>query len=134
MESSILVKVFPQVFLVTHQQALKGVSLLRAIYVEVLFEILVLLSSLLTRAGFAALILHGFLTRAIAVQVLEDLPLNVFREVPAASATPQDNVILCESIIFVFYLKDLWGLPALSYAIFMSTYAGLFFIIILGLI
>jgi len=134
MESSILVKVFPQVFLVTHQQALKGVSLLRAIYVEVLFEILVLLSSLLTHAGFAALILHGFLTRAIAVQVLEDLPLNVFREVPAASATPQDNVILCESIIFVFYLKDLWGLPAISYAIFMCTYAGLFFIIILGLI
>jgi hypothetical protein len=134
MESSILVKVFPQVFLVTHQQALKGVSLLRAIYVEVLFEILVLLSSLLTHAGFAALILHGFLTRAIAVQVLEDLPLNVFREVPAASATPQDTVILCESSIFVFYLKDLWGLPALSYAIFMSTYAGLFFIIILGLI
>jgi hypothetical protein len=134
MESSILVKVFPQVFLVTHQQALKGVSLLRAIYVEVLFEILVLLSSLLTHAGFAALILHGFLTRAIAIQVLEDLPLNVFREVPATSTTPQDYVVLSESIIFVFYLKDLWGLPAISYAIFMSTYAGLFFIIILGLI
>jgi hypothetical protein len=134
MESRILVKVFPQVFLVTHQQALKGGSLLRAIYVEVLFEILILLFSLLTHAGFAALILHGFLTRAIAVQVLKDLPLYVFREVPAASSTPQDNVVLSESIIFVFDLKDLWGLPAISYAIFMGTYAGLFFIIILGLI
>jgi hypothetical protein len=132
MESRILVKVFPQVFLVTHQQALKGGSLLRAIYVEVLFEILILLSSLLTHAGFAALILHGFLTRAIAIQVLEDLPLNVFREVPATSATPQDYVVLSESIIFVFDLKDFWGLPAISNAIFMGTYAGLFFIIILG--
>ena len=132
MEGRILVEVLPQVFLVTHQQPLKGCSLLRAVDVEVLFQILILLSSLLTQAGFAAVILHGFLTRAIAVQVLEDLPLYVFREVPAASATPQDYVVLSESIIFVFDLKDLWGLPAISYAIFMGTYAGLFFIIILG--
>ena len=106
--------------------------MLRAVYVEVLFQILILLYSLLTQAGFAAVILHGFLTRAIAVQVLEDLPLYVFREVPATSATPQDYVVLSESIIFVFDLKDLWGLPAISNAIFMGTYAGLFFIIILG--
>lgn len=104
--------------------------MLRAIDVEVLFEILILLSSLLAQARFAALILHGLLTRAIAVQVLKDLPLYVFREVPAASATPQDYVVLSESIIFVFDLKDLWGLPAISNAIFMGTYAGLFFIII----
>ena len=132
MEGCILVEILPQVFLVTHQQPLKGCSLLRAVDVEILFQILILLSSLLTQAGFAAVILHGFLTRAIAVQVLKDLPLYVFREVPAASATPQDYVVLSESIIFVFDLKDLWGLPAISYAIFMGTYAGLFFIIILG--
>ena len=132
MEGRILVEVLPQVFLVAHQQALKGGSLLRAIDVQVLFQILILLSSLPTQAGFTSLILDGFLTRAIAIHVLKDLPLYVFREVPATSATPQDNVVLSESIIFVFDLKDLGGLPAISYAIFMGTYAGLIFIIIFG--
>jgi hypothetical protein len=50
MEGRILVKVLPQVFLVTHQQPLKGGSLLLAINIEVLFQILILLSPLLTQA------------------------------------------------------------------------------------
>jgi len=87
-----LVEVLPQILLIPHQETLIGCSWLGTVHVQVLFEVLILLSSLFE---YTILVLYGFLSiRAVALRVLEDLSLYVFCEVSSTPASSEYDIIL----------------------------------------